>query len=90
MECPVCYEECEMEELRCGHCLCDDCRESWFKTSPTCPVCRSPVVHPDLVWNSCCPPPTPIGLTREQELEQRLVFLMAEIFQLATERNNVS
>jgi len=76
MECPVCYEECEMDELRCGHRLCDECRRKWFQTSPTCPVCRTPVVHPEFIWNDCCPP----SLTREQELEQRFVALVSELF----------
>ena len=92
MECPVCYEEQEMGELRCGHKLCDGCRHKWFQTSPTCPVCRTPVVDPEFVWNDCCPPPdpTPIGLTREQELEQRFIALVADLFQYALDRENVS
>lgn len=85
-ECPVCYEEREMESLRCGHKLCDSCRDKWFKTSPTCPICRTPVIDPEFVWNDCCPP-TP--LTREQELEMRFVVLVSDIFQLAIERESV-
>jgi len=85
-ECPVCYEKQEMESLRCGHKLCDGCRHKWFQTSPTCPTCRTPVIHPDLVWNDCCPP---VSLTREQELEMRFITLVADLFQYATERESV-
>ncbi len=86
-ECPVCYENQEMEPLRCGHKLCAECCRKWFQTSPTCPTCRTPVIHPDLVWNDCCPP---VSLTREQELEMRFVTLVADLFQYAVETNNVS
>jgi len=87
-ECPVCYEKKEMETLRCGHKLCDSCRDKWFQTSPTCPTCRTPVIHPDFLWNDCCPPP--VSLTREQELEVRFVTLVADIFELMRNRESVS
>lgn len=32
LEDPVC--------LKCGHVLCRECAQQWFKTSETCPTCR--------------------------------------------------
>ena len=84
-ECPVCYEECKMDALRCGHKLCDSCKHEWFRTSPTCPTCRTPVVDPQFVWNDCCPP---APLTREQELEVRFITLVADLFQYTVDTNN--
>ena len=81
MECPVCLEKTPPNLLRCGHHLCECCGDKWFQTSQTCPVCRTPVLHPDFIWNDCCPPAPPPS--REQELERRFVLLILDLFQNA-------
>ena len=43
-ECPICYESMiELEQLTCGHNICDCCSNRWFVRSNTCPMCRAPV-----------------------------------------------
>ena len=46
-ECPICQENfCENEnenkiiKLDCGHHFHKNCMQTWFITSPTCPMCR--------------------------------------------------
>lgn len=43
--CPICYERKQYTlETTCGHSLCSDCIEDWFKDHPqneTCPYCRT-------------------------------------------------
>jgi len=47
MECPVCYDDVSTVDLNCTHKMCQGCAMQWFQRSPTCPVCRAPVSHPD-------------------------------------------
>ena len=48
MECPVCYDAVSTVDLNCTHKMCQGCATQWFQRSPTCPVCRAPVSHPNL------------------------------------------
>ena len=47
MECPVCYDVVATVDLNCTHKMCQGCATQWFQRSPTCPICRAPVSHPD-------------------------------------------
>jgi len=46
-ECSICYSNYTVDEkvtkLRCNHIYHNGCVEEWFKTSGTCPLCRSNV-----------------------------------------------
>lgn len=44
-DCCICYRECHEVLQPCGHSLCIECAKRWFVKSPSCPMCRSPVVH---------------------------------------------
>jgi len=46
-ECPVCYDLVATVDLNCTHKMCQGCATQWFQRSPTCPICRAPVSHPD-------------------------------------------
>ena len=45
MECPVCYEECSVTKLVCGHAMCRDCVTNWYQKgcNRDCPMCRKPI-----------------------------------------------
>ena len=47
MECPVCYDAVPTVSLNCTHKMCQGCATQWFQRSPTCPICRASVSHPD-------------------------------------------
>ena len=42
-ECPVCYDNKRLTNLKCGHGICGKCHRKWFNKHLTCPVCRAVV-----------------------------------------------
>lgn len=42
LQCAICQELCYPPvSLHCGHSFCQECLAWWWKTSPTCPTCRT-------------------------------------------------
>ena len=41
--CPICLEKPTDAQLRCGHCFCEHCIDTWLRISFKCPLCRSPI-----------------------------------------------
>lgn len=48
MECAICFESvtgsCQQRRLGCNHLYHKGCIDNWIVRTPTCPLCRSPVV----------------------------------------------
>jgi len=49
--CPICLADfTEGQSVRqppCGHVVCKDCGDTWWRINATCPVCRQPIVGGD-------------------------------------------
>jgi hypothetical protein len=49
--CPICQDVCSSAiRLDCSHVFCEDCLAEWLEREPTCPMCRSTVKPPGLVF----------------------------------------
>ncbi len=73
MECSVCYENLNLQNIvntRCDHVFCKDCFWKWASNNNTCPMCRSGVV-------------TNVSLNKEES------SLRANIFELTQEETGL-